>query len=382
MKKPLRRLAWNMKQQSSVIPKKILLPVDLSEGSEEALTYAVEIARVFGAKLHLLHVVGLPAMGVPEMGVAYSTTMMDGMFTDDMRALERMLAKHVGECELGPPLIKSGDPRAAINETAKEARRRSDRDGDTRTARHLARAARQRHRERGAHRTLPRAHREAAPRHRRKGRVISRAAMIANQLRGRGIRSLAVLDAFAAIPREAFVDPRLRELAYADRPLPIGYGQTISQPYIVALTAELLAPHGNEQVLEIGTGSGYAAAILGRLARRVDTIERIPELAEHARATLAALGIRNVHVHCADGSLGWPPNGPYDAIAVAASAPSPPPSLRAQLALGGRLVMPVVPDRNQRLVRIVRDAEGVFDERELTPVTFVPLVGAEGWPAR
>ncbi len=103
-----------------MLPKNILLPVDLSEGSEEALTYAIEIARAFGARLHLLHVVGLPAMGVPEMGVAYSTTMMDGMFADDMHALERILAAHRGECELGAPLIKSGDPRAAINETAKE----------------------------------------------------------------------------------------------------------------------------------------------------------------------------------------------------------------------------------------------------------------------
>ena len=211
--------------------------------------------------------------------------------------------------------------------------------------------------------------------------MISRAAMIANQLRGRGIRSLAVLDALAAIPREAFVDPELRAVAYADRPLPIGYGQTISQPYIVALTAELLALHRTEHVLEIGTGSGYAAAVLGRLAQRVDTIERIPELAERARATLASLGITNVHVHCADGSLGWPADGPYDAIAVAANAPSPPPSLRAQLAIGGRLVLPVGDERRQRLVRIVRDDGDVFDERRLVPVAFVPLVGAEGWPA-
>jgi protein-L-isoaspartate(D-aspartate) O-methyltransferase len=211
--------------------------------------------------------------------------------------------------------------------------------------------------------------------------VISRAAMIATQLRGRGIRSLAVLDALAAVPREAFVDPELRAVAYADRPLPIGYGQTISQPYIVALTAELLALHRTEHVLEIGTGSGYAAAILGRLAKRVDTIERIPELAERARATLASLGITNVHVHCADGSLGWPTGGPYDAIAVAANAPSPPPSLRAQLAIGGRLVLPVGDERRQRLVRIVRDDGDVFDERRLAPVAFVPLLGAEGWPA-
>ena len=211
--------------------------------------------------------------------------------------------------------------------------------------------------------------------------MISRSTMIASQLRGRGIRSLAVLDAFAAIPREAFVDPELQHHAYADRPLPIGYGQTISQPYVVALTAELLALHGTDRVLEIGTGSGYAAAILGRLARRVDTIERIPELAERARETLASLGIRNVFVHCADGSLGWIDNAPYDGIAVAAYAPAPPPSLRAQLAVGGRLVMPVGPDRRQRLVKIVREIDDVFDERKLTPVAFVPLVGAEGWPA-
>jgi protein-L-isoaspartate(D-aspartate) O-methyltransferase len=204
--------------------------------------------------------------------------------------------------------------------------------------------------------------------------------MIASQLRSRGIRSLAVLDAFAAIPREAFVEPNLRELAYADRPLPIGYGQTISQPYIVALTAELLAVQGADRVLEIGTGSGYAAAILGRLAKRVDTIERIPELAERARATLAALGISNVHVHTGDGSLGLPARAPYDAIAVAANAPSPPPSLRAQLAVGGRLVLPVGDEHDQKLVRIVRGADDEFDQRKITPVAFVPLVGAEGWP--
>jgi len=204
--------------------------------------------------------------------------------------------------------------------------------------------------------------------------------MIASQLRGRGIRSLGVLDAFAAIPREAFVDPELHDHAYADRPLPIGYGQTISQPYIVALTAELLALQGTDRVLEIGTGSGYAAAILGRLARRVDTIERIPELAERARETLASLGISNVFVHCADGTLGWPEHAPYDGIAVAAYAPAPPPSLRAQLAVGGRLVMPVGPDSKQRLVKIVRSIDDVFDEHKLTPVAFVPLVGAEGWP--
>jgi protein-L-isoaspartate(D-aspartate) O-methyltransferase len=210
--------------------------------------------------------------------------------------------------------------------------------------------------------------------------VISRAGMIASQLRGRGIRSLAVLDAFAAIPRDAFVDPEHRDMAYADRPLPIGYGQTISQPYVVALTAELLALRGTDRVLEIGTGSGYAAAILGRLARRVDTIERIPELAERARETLASLGISNVFVHCADGSLGWPDQAPYEGIAVAANAPEPPPALRAQLAIGARLVLPVGPDQKQKLVRIMREADGVFDERRIAPVAFVPLVGAQGWP--
>ncbi len=204
--------------------------------------------------------------------------------------------------------------------------------------------------------------------------------MVSEQLARRGITDLAVLDAFARVPREEFVDPELRRHAYDDCPLGIGFGQTISQPYVVAMTVEALALRGHERVLEIGTGSGYAAAILGLLAREVDTIERIPELAAIATERLARLGFANVHVHCADGTLGWPPNAPYEAICVAAGAPRPPRPLLDQLAIGGRLVIPHGDASSQHLARIIRRDEQTFVEEDLGEVRFVPLVGAEGWP--
>ena len=194
-----------------------------------------------------------------------------------------------------------------------------------------------------------------------------------------GIRDPRTIEAFRSVPREAFVPEPLVEFAYEDAPLPIGEEQTISQPYIVALTSEALGLRGDERVLEVGTGSGYAAAILGRLARDVYTVERIESLATTAAERLLRLGYDNVHVRCGDGSLGWPEHGPYDAIAVAAGGPSVPPALLEQLAVGGRLVMPVGPHDEQRLVRVTRSREGDYPEEVLDDVRFVPLIGEQGW---
>jgi len=202
--------------------------------------------------------------------------------------------------------------------------------------------------------------------------------MFGDQLAHRGIRDERVLAAFAAVPRELFVSDEQRDFAYADSPLPIGHGQTISQPFVVALTVQALALRGDERVLEIGAGSGYAAAILGKLAREVITIERIAELAAAAATNLRRAKITNVTVHVGDGTLGWPAGAPYDAIAVAANAPSPPRSLLEQLAIGGRLVLPYGHDDQQRLVKITRETER-FVETDLGAVRFVPLVGAQGW---
>jgi len=204
--------------------------------------------------------------------------------------------------------------------------------------------------------------------------------MVADHLRRRDIHDPRVLAAFAAVPRERFVPDALADRAYDDAPLPIGESQTISQPYVVAITAQALDLSGHERVLEIGAGSGYAAAILGMLAREVITIERIESLAQRAAETLAALGIENVHVHHADGTLGWPAEAPYDAIAVAAGAPAPPPALLAQLTIGGRLVIPTGPADAQRLVRITRRSEIDYSEEDLGDVRFVPLLGEQGWP--
>jgi protein-L-isoaspartate(D-aspartate) O-methyltransferase len=207
-----------------------------------------------------------------------------------------------------------------------------------------------------------------------------RDCMVSEQLARRGIRDPAVLEAFRRVPREEFVDEDQQDFAYEDGPLSIGWGQTISQPYVVAMTVQALELRGHERVLEIGTGSGYAAAILGALAREVVTIERIAELAAIAADRLARLGFSNVHVHCADGTLGWAPDAPYEAICVAAGAPRPPRPLLDQLAIGGRLVLPHGDARSQHLARIIRRSEDGFVEEDLGEVRFVPLVGAEGWP--
>lgn len=209
-----------------------------------------------------------------------------------------------------------------------------------------------------------------------------RQRMVSEQLVRRDVADPRVLAAFGSVPRELFVPGDLAAQAYDDAPLPIGSGQTISQPYVVAVTVAALQLQGHERVLEIGTGSGYAAAILGTLAREVETLERIEELAAAAAERLARLGFTNVHVHPGDGTLGWPPGAPYEAIAVAAGAPRPPPSLLAQLAVGGRLVLPHGSIEHQRLVRITRRGLDQLDEEDLGEVRFVPLLGAEGWPER
>jgi protein-L-isoaspartate(D-aspartate) O-methyltransferase len=205
--------------------------------------------------------------------------------------------------------------------------------------------------------------------------------MVEQQLAGRGISDPRVLDAFRAVPREAFLKPEMAEFAYRDTPLPIAAGQTISQPYIVAVTTEALGLTGAERVLEVGTGSGYAAAILSRLAREVFTVERLEPLADEARERLARLGYRNVHVLCGDGTLGWAEHAPYDAIAVAAGGPEVPKALLSQLAPNGRLVIPVGPDESsQSLVRVVREGDQRFRREPIMSVRFVPLIGEQGWP--
>ena len=209
-----------------------------------------------------------------------------------------------------------------------------------------------------------------------------RAAMVERHLAKRGIVDPRLLDAFRAVPREEFVPEGLREFAYKDAPLPIGEGQTISQPWIVAVTVQALGLRAGARVLEVGTGSGYAAAILGHLAGEVYTIERLDSLAEIAQERLARLGFANVHVRAGDGSLGWPEHAPYDGIAVAAGGPKVPGALRAQLAIGGRLVIPVGPSETEQvLVRVTRIGESEYREEPLADVRFVPLIGAEGWTA-
>ena len=207
--------------------------------------------------------------------------------------------------------------------------------------------------------------------------AIARQVLVA-ELRGE-IRDERVLRAFSRVPREQFVADELRHLAYEDRPLPLGYGQTISQPLMVAMMTELLHLQGHEKVLEIGTGSGYQAAILAELAAHVVTVERVPELAEAAAERLRALGYRNVTVHLAKPELGWPEEAPYDAILVTAAAPRVPRALIEQLAIGGRLVIPVGRRTLQQLVSVTRQQDGVRVRRH-GPVRFVPLIGHEAWP--
>jgi protein-L-isoaspartate(D-aspartate) O-methyltransferase len=206
----------------------------------------------------------------------------------------------------------------------------------------------------------------------------SRRQMVERQLRGRDVVDERVLDAMGRVPRELFVPESLRRRAYDDAALPIGDGQTISQPYMVARIAEALDLSGEEHVLDVGSGSGYQAAVLAELAAEVDTIERIPELAELARANLAAAGYDRVRVHTGDGSRGLPERAPFDAIAVAAAAPELPRTLYEQLEPRGRLVVPVGKYGIQRLEVVVRSPEGPAVVRSV-PCRFVPLVGEEGF---
>ncbi len=214
-----------------------------------------------------------------------------------------------------------------------------------------------------------------------------RGEMVEWQLRRREIGDQRVLDAMASVPRELFVPERYRRRAYADSALPIGHGQTISQPWIVAAICEALALEGSERVLEIGTGSGYSAAVLALLAQEVITIERVEELAVAARELLAEIGVTNVEVVVADGSAGLPERAPYEAIAVHATAPAPPSSLIEQLSPGGRLVVPIATDTAD-ILTVFRRLEDEVDPKTgeglertvIGPCRFVPLIGNEGYP--
>jgi protein-L-isoaspartate(D-aspartate) O-methyltransferase len=205
----------------------------------------------------------------------------------------------------------------------------------------------------------------------------SRTHLIA-ALRREGVDDPRVIDALMAVPREAFVPAEHRPRAYANVPLPIGEGQTISQPLVVGLMTQALRLSGRERVLEVGTGSGYQAAVLSRLAARIVSVERISALAERARLVLLRLGYANVEVHVSNGSLGWPSGAPYDAIVVTAAAPAVPPALIDQLGEGGRLVIPVGGRAAQHLALVVRHGRRT-DTHALGPVRFVPLLGEGGW---
>lgn len=207
-----------------------------------------------------------------------------------------------------------------------------------------------------------------------------RADMVKRHIAARGVRDELVLEAMGKVPREMFLPEELREFAYEDSPLPIAGEQTISQPYIVAFMAEALMLKGGEKVLEIGAGSGYAAAVLSEIAANVYTVERLGPLAKKAAVTLADLGYDNVHVLHGDGTKGWPEHAPYDAIVVAAGGPQVPKALKEQLKIGGRLVIPVGADQHsQELVRVIRVSKDEYRNEDIADVRFVPLIGEEGW---
>ena len=209
-----------------------------------------------------------------------------------------------------------------------------------------------------------------------------RKRMVDDQIAVRGIADPAVLAAMREVPRDAFVPEAYRIDAYEDSPLPIGAGQTISQPYIVALMLEAARLQPNDRVLEVGSGSGYATAVASRIAARVYAIERVASLCERARGQLEALGYGDkIELRCGDGSIGWPEAAPFDAIIVSAGAPTLPDALRRQLVDGGRMVLPIGDDpHGQDLVRVTRRAESRFEQETLCAVRFVPLIGAEAWP--
>lgn len=202
--------------------------------------------------------------------------------------------------------------------------------------------------------------------------------MVRRQIEERGLHNYRLLEALRKLPRHLFVQPGDEAYAYYDEPIPIGFHQTISQPYIVALMTSLAALEGEETVLEIGTGSGYQAALLSMLAKKVISMERIPELAECARKTIENLGIFNVQIHICDGTAGYAPGGPYNAILVTAAAPSVPQPLLDQLADGGRLIIPVG-SRSLQQLQVWQRAGQRFDQEDILPVVFVPLLGEYGW---
>lgn len=210
--------------------------------------------------------------------------------------------------------------------------------------------------------------------------AVQRARMVERQLRARGIRSEAVLEAMGQVPRERFVPGGQQHFAYRDQAVPHSQGQTVSQPYMVAVMTEALQLQPEDRVLEIGTGSGYQTAVLCRLAAEVFTVERIPALAAEAREILLELGCANTRFLVGDGTLGWSQEAPFDAILVTAGAPVVPASLKSQLAEGGRLVVPVGDRFVQELVRITRRGDA-FESEDLLACRFVPLLGAEGWEA-
>lgn len=207
---------------------------------------------------------------------------------------------------------------------------------------------------------------------------LARERMVETQIKSRGIKDERVLKAMLKVPRHLFVDEALRDQAYGDFPLPIGEGQTISQPYIVALMTEALELKGNERVLEIGTGSGYQTAILAELALWVYTIERFPTLLERAKKVLKELGYKNISFKLDDGTLGWKEAAPFDAIIVTAASPDIPPPLVEQLAEGGRMVIPIGDEFSQTLIKGVKKG-GKLHTKALEPVRFVKLVGAYGF---
>lgn len=199
-------------------------------------------------------------------------------------------------------------------------------------------------------------------------------------LQDKGIKDLAVLRAIDQVPRHQFVPASVRHRSYEDSALPIGNGQTISQPYVHARALEQLMLTGRERVLEVGTGSAYQTALLAELAAQVFTIERYPALLDRARGMLAQLQIRNVSVLLGDGTLGWREYAPYDAIVVSAGAPAVPPALEAQLAEGGRLLIPLG-DRDEQMLTLLVRRGPTLERRDICPVRFVPLIGAGGWPS-
>jgi len=207
----------------------------------------------------------------------------------------------------------------------------------------------------------------------------ARSRMVETQIAGRGVRDPAVLAAMRAVPREAFISARFEEFAYEDSALPIAEGQTISQPYIVGAMLAAAELEDGDKVLEVGAGSGYAAAVISRIADKVFAIERHAALTDAARERMRTLGYDNVELSTGDGSDGWPQQAPFDAIIVSAGGPKIPQALKTQLAIGGRLVIPIGPIDEQRLVRLTRTGGDAFEQDDLDAVRFVKLIGAGGW---